>query len=403
MARQHDQLTALSVERMTKPGLHHDGHGLYLHVSKSGAKSWVLRYTGTDGKRHDFGLGSTYTVILAEARALALKHHIARQEGVDPIAAKRAADAERRAAEVRNVTFKQVAEQYIEAHRADWKSDKEETVWRARLRDYVFPVIGSLPVAMVDLPLILKVLEPRWATMASMGKIRGYLENILAFAAVKGYRSGDNPARWDGNLKFALSSRAKVAKVEHFGALPWREVGGFVAELRAIDKIGAKALLFAILTATRRGEVNGARWSEIDFKARTWAIPGSRMKAGKTHVVPLCDAALALLQALPRRGDLVFPIGPDEMHRTCTKLRPGIVPHGFRSCFRDFCYESTGFAREHVEHCLAHIEGSSSELAYKRGDALEKRRIIMNAWAKFCDTPSSQPSDNVRLLHRATA
>jgi integrase len=397
MARQHNQLTARTVETRTKRGLYHDGHGLYLHVGPTGTKSWVLRYTGNDGKRHDLGLGSTYTVTLAEARDLALDRNRQRKNGVDPIAAKRTAAAERRVAEARNVTFEQVAAEYIEAHQSRWKSGQEADIWKARLRNYVYPVIGSLPVALVDLPLILKILKPRWETMTSMAKVRGYIESILAYATVHGYRQGDNPARWGGNLSVVLPSKAKTTKPVHLEALPYGEIVTYMAELRAIDKIGARALEFAILTVARRGEVIGARWAEIDLANRLWTVPRERMKAGKEHRVPLSEPVVTLLRSLPRNGALIFPMSINTMHRVCTGLRDGITVHGFRSCFRDWCYEASSFPREIVEHCLAHIEGSASELAYKRGEALAKRRRVMDAWARFC----AGSGENVTILKTA--
>jgi integrase len=405
MAREIDKLNPLTIKTLTKPGMYHDGRGLFLAVSKAGTQSWIYRYTGLDGRRHDLGLGSIHDRPLAKARELATKHRLALLDNfTDPILAKRAAKAEARAAAARSVTFAQVADQYIQAHRADWKSSTEEPTWRARLRDHVFPVIGSLPVGTIDLPLVLKVLEPKWSTMASMIKIRAYIENILAFATVKGYRTGDNPARWAGNLKTVLSSRAKVAKIEHFEALPFAEIGAFVTELRAIDTIGAQALLFAILTAARRGEINGMAWSEVDFKGRVWCIPGARMKMAKEHVVPLSDAAVALLEGLPRKGALVFPMSANAMHRICTKLRPGITSHGFRSCFRDWAGDMTEYDRVDIELCLAHAAGDATEQSYRRSTAIEKRRRIMADWSAFCfgDAPSPA-SANVYPLRSANA
>jgi integrase len=406
MAREIDKLNPQIVSAITEPGMYHDGLGLFLNVSKGGSKSWILRYTGLDGKRHDLGLGSTHVRTLADARERVRKHRLGLLDNnIDPVLAKKAAKAEARATAARSVTFAQVADQYIQAHRTDWKSTSEEQTWRARLRDHVFPTIGPIPVGEIDLRLVLKVIEPKWTTMASMGKIRGYIENILAYATVKGFRTGDNPARWDGNLKTVLSSRTKVDKVEHFEALPFAEMGGFVAELRAIDKIGAKALLFTILTAARRGEVLGAKWSEIDPAARTWTIPADRMKKmGKQHIVPLSDAAMAILDGLPHRGALIFPMSANAMHRVCTKLRPGVSVHGMRSAFRDWAGDTTGYDRVDIELCLAHAAGDSTERAYRRSTAVDKRRRIVADWSAFCfgDTPSPG-STNIYSLRSASA
>jgi integrase len=398
MAREINKLNPHIVAAITTPGMYHDGLGLFLNVSKGGSKSWILRYTGLDGRRHDLGLGSVYIRTLAEAREQVRQHRLGLlDKNIDPVLAKKAAETEARATAARSVTFAQVADQYIQAHRADWKSTTEEKNWRARLRDYVFPTIGSLPVGEIDLPLILQVLEPKWTTMASMGKVRGYVENILAYATVKGYRTGDNPARWDGNLKTVLSSRTKVDKVQHFEALPFAEIGAFVTELRAIDKIGAKALLFAILTAARRGEILGATWQEIDLERRVWCV-------AKEHVVPLSDAAVALLEGLPHKGSLVFPMSPNDMHRICKKLRPDVTVHGFRSCFRDWAGDMSSHDRVDIELCLAHAAGDSTEQAYRRSTAVDKRRRIMADWSAFCfgDAPPSG-SANVYPLRSAGA
>ena len=401
MAREVDKLTALTVKALTQRGLHHDGNNLFLRVSKSGAKSWVVRYRGADGKQHDIGLGSAYAVTLERARQKCQQIHADRADGIDPIAAKKAAKAEQRAAAARDRTFKQVAEEYIEAHQTDWKTEAEAKIWRQRLRDHVHPVIGDLPVAMIDLALVLKVVGPKWLTLTSMDKILRYIETILTFATVKGYRIGDNPARAK-DVVIALGSRARVAKTNH-PALHYREIGAFVAELRAIDKIGAKALLFAILNASRRDEVNGAVWSEIDREGRVWVIPKERMKAERDHVVPLSDAALALLDALPRTGSRIFSMGINEQYRTCKSLRPDIAPHGFRSSFRDWAGDCTGFDRVDIELSLAHAAGDQTELAYRRGTAVEKRRQIMESWAKFCGTPSLPESTNIYPLRSARA
>jgi integrase len=401
MAREVDKLTVLAIKAITNRGLYHDGNNLYLRVGPTGAKSWVVRYRGADGKQHDVGLGSTYAVTLERARVKCQQIHADRADGIDPIAAKKAAKAEQRAAAARDRTFKQVAEEYIEAHKTDWKTDAEAKIWRQRLRDHVHPVIGDLPVAMIGLALVLKVVGPKWLTLTSMDKILRYIETILTFATVKGYRTGDNPARAK-DVVIALGSRARVAKANH-PALHYRDIGDFVAKLRAIDKIGAKALLFTILTAARRDEVNGAVWSEIDLKGREWVIPGPRMKAEKDHVVPLSEAAVALLEALPRTGDRVFSMGVNEIRRTCVKLNPNITTHGFRSTFRDWAGDCTKFDRVDVELCLAHAAGDAVELAYRRSTAVEKRRLIMESWAKFCGTPSLPEASNIYSLRLASA
>jgi integrase len=391
-------LTDAEVRGKSQAGLYGDlgNPNLYLRVAPGGSKSWVFRYW-RNRRRHAIGLGPYPRVSLAKARAAAHEQRKLLDNGEDPAAVKRSAMKR-----VSTLTFEDCAKGYIAAHQAGWKTSKEAHEWTASMRIYAYPAIGKSPVEAIDLPLVLRVIEPLWQTKTSTGsRVRQRIENILDWATVRGHRRGDNPARWRGHLDQILPKPNKVAKVEHYAAMPYTEIGAFVASLRnARPALAARGLEFAILTAARVGEVNGATWSEIDLEARVWAIPADRMKAGKDHRVPLSAAALALLEALPRTGDRVFPVGDVALWRVAKKLRPDITVHGFRSSFRDWAGERTSYAREVVEQCLAHAAGDATELAYRRGDALEKRRQVMEAWAGFCAQPA--PAGNVRAIRAAT-
>jgi integrase len=382
-----EKLTDRAIAGKSKRGLYGDGGNLFLRVADGGTKSWVFRYWH-DGQRHALGLGPYPDVPLKEARDLAYQERRRRRAGDDPATVKRAAVAAKRVAKAKAMSFEECAAAYIIAHQPGWHNEREPRLWAATMRDHVYPVIGKLPVGAIDLPLILRVIEPLWQTTTSTAsRVRQRIENILDWATVRGYRTGDNPARWKGHLDQLLPKERKVAPIEHHEALPYGEVAAFMAQLRSDRKLSARVLEFAILTATRAGEVIGATWAEIDFERRVWVIPAERMKAGREHRIPLSEPALALLRALPRTGDKVFPVGAGALWRVAKKLRPEITVHGFRSSFRDWAGERTSFAREVVEQCLAHAAGDQTELAYRRGDALEKRRQVMDAWAKFCAQP----------------
>jgi integrase len=381
-------LSPREVASKAKPGLYGDGGNLFLRVAPGGAKSWVFRYW-REGKRRVISLGSCDTVSLTEARTMAHEQRRLRLDGHDPAASRAAAKTAARIAEVSGITFEECAKAYIAAHRAGWHTAKEARDWTATLQTYAHPVIGKLPVVAIDLPLILRVIEPLWTEKTSTAaRIRMRLENILDWATVRGYRTGDNPARWKGNLEHLLAKRSRVAKIEHHPALSYTDIGAFMAELRARPGLPARALEFAVLTAARAGEVTGATWSEIDLKGGVWVIPSERMKTRREHRVPLSDTALAIIEAMPRNGPRLFPVDTVTVWRAVKRLLPGITLHGFRSTFRDWAGERTSFAREVVEQCLAHAAGDQTELAYRRGDALDRRRQVMDAWARFCAQPT---------------
>lgn len=395
MARRIEKLTALSVSKMTKPGYYGDGAGLWLQVSPSGSKSWIFRFT-LAGRQREMGLGPLHTVSLAEARAKAKHQREMLLEGRDPLDVRQAsqlADALERA---KLMTFDQCAAGYIKAHRGSWKNPKHISQWENTLATYASPIIGGLPVAQVDTALVVTVLTPIWETKTETAtRLRGRIESILDWATVSQFRQGDNPARWRGHLENLLANPSKCKKTEHHPALPWQEIGAFMATLREQDGIAAKAVELAILTACRSGEIRLATWAEFDLDAGLWVIPAERMKMKKEHRVPLSTAALSLLRSLPGKEGLVFPgMKPgkplSDMSLTAVLRRMDrgdITVHGFRSTFRDWCAESVAnsFPREVCEHALAHSLPDKVEAAYRRGDLIEKRTMLMQAWANYCN------------------
>lgn len=281
------------------------------------------------------------------------------------------------------------------------KNKKHAGQWQQTLEDYVYPIFGSLPVLAIDTVLVMKAIEPIWTTKPeTASRVRGRIESVLDWATARGYRSGENSARWKGHLENLLPKRSKVARVEHHAALPYAELPGFMAELRQQNGIAARALEFAILTAARTGEVIGATWAEIDFEARLWTVPAGRMKAGRDHRVPLSEAAMAILRLLhgARTGDRVFPISNMAMLMLLRRMGRGdLTAHGFRSTFSDWCAEQTNTPSEVREMALAHTVGDKVEAAYRRGDMFDKRRHLAEAWARYC---AAQPA-SVSVLRRA--
>lgn len=393
MARLIQKLSPLMVTKLTKPGYHGDGAGLWLQVSPSGSKSWLFRFA-KGGRERQMGLGSIRDVTLTEAREFARdcrRHLLA---GRDPIEERKGARTAQHLLDSRRVTFDQCANGYIAAHRDSWKSSKHAAQWTSTLSTYASPIIGTLPVAEVDTALVVKVLSPIWQCKTeTASRLRGRIESILDWASTSQYRQGENPARWRGHLEHLLAKPAKLARVVHHPALPWQHIGTFIADLRKRQGIAARAVEFAILTATRSGEVRGATWEEVE--GNVWTIPSNRMKAGKEHRVPLSSAAMAVLQETPRLDQLIFPgtkknASLSDMSLTSVLRRMNrddITVHGFRSTFRDWCAESVAnsFPREICEHALAHSLPDKVEAAYRRGDLLEKRVLLMQAWADFCE------------------
>jgi integrase len=384
------------VQTVKESGLYADGKGLYLRIGPSGAKSWIYRYRN-DGRRHDLGLGPYPDISLAQARDRAMQQRKLRLNGQDPLLTRRAGRDAARLAAAKAITFKACGEAYIGAHRAGWRSNKHLAQWEGSLAAYVYPVLGVLPVQAVDVALVMKVLEPIWTTKPeTASRTRGRIESILDWAKARGYRQGENPARWRGHLENLLPARRKVRRVEHHAALPYSETAAFISALHQRDGVAARAMEFLILTAGRTNEVLGARWDEFDLDDRVWTVPADRMKSAKQHRVPLSAPAMALLKqmAAARVSDFVFPgraDGKPLFSLTLLKFlgrigRGDLTTHGFRSTFRDWAAERSDFPAEVAEMALAHVVGDKVEAAYRRGDLFEKRRQIMEAWAKFCSS-----------------
>lgn len=393
MPKRARELSATEIRRL-KTGFHSVGGvaGLHLNVKESGAASWILR-TMVGPRRRDIGLGGYPDFGLAEARAAARRIKEEIRTGVDPVAARQAARSALEAADARRVTFDQAAAQFLRRKSHEFQNDKHAAQWRSTLHAYASPIIGRLPVDEIELGHIVKVLEPLWTEKTeTASRLRGRIESVLAYATASGFRSGDNPARWRGNLDAVLPKPRKLAKVTHHRALPVDDLPEFMEALRKQQGMGARALEFAILTATRSGEVRGARWDEIDFAGKVWTIPAERMKAGKQHRVPLSAPAIALLKALPKLegNDRVFPapkggqLSDMTLSAVCRRMEVDAVPHGFRSTFRDWCAERTNYPREVAEQALAHTISNATEAAYFRSDLFAKRARLMAEWVKFC-------------------
>ncbi len=404
-----DKLTVKAVAATKEPGRYSDGGGLYLHVGKSGGRSWVLRYM-IEGKAREMGLGPVDDVSLSEARDKATDaRKLLKSEKRDPLTARKETAQAAAVEAAKTITFKVAAERFIAAHAPTWKNPKHAAQWPSSLEAHAYPTFGHLPVAEVDTTLVLKALEPIWHTIPeTASRVRGRVEAVLDWARVRGYRDGPNPALWRGHLAHLLPARAKVQKVQHHAALPYAEMGAFMVDLRQRDALAARALEFMILTAGRTGEVMGATWDEVDMAAAVWTIPGDRMKAGREHRVPLTPQAVAILEALGAehgRKGFVFPgarKGRPLSNMAALMLlrrmeRSDLTAHGFRSTFRDWTAEQTAFPGEVAEAALAHVVGDKVEAAYRRGDLFEKRRKLMEAWADYCDRPAVEPGKVVPI------
>ena len=407
------KLSTLAIARLTRPGNHADGGNLYLRIQPEGSKSWVFRFkrrnpvTGKD-KTTWVGLGSLELVSLAEARARALEYRKLLRNGGDPLAAERA----RRAGHAGGRPFFEVMAAYLEAHRAGWRNPKHAAQWRATLEQHAARLL-PLSVTAIDTSAVLAVLKPLWNEKTeTASRLRGRIEAVLDYATARGWRFGENPARWRGHLDKLLPPRSKVAAVEHHAAVPWGDIGRVMARLAESQGTAARCLQFLILTTTRSAEARGARWNEIDLDAALWVIPGARMKAGRDHRIPLSEPALAILREmlpLKRRPDgLVFPGGRPGSPLSDVALSKALAVagggdatvHGMRSTFRDWAAEATSFAREIAESALAHANRDRVESAYARTDHLDKRRTLMTAWAAHCGRSPDAVAD-VLPLRRA--
>ena len=381
------------------PGKYNDGNGLWLAVSKSGARKWFLRVT-VDGKRREMGLGALKDVSLAEARKKAAQARSEAAEGVDPIEA-------RRKTESTVPTFTQAAARYIRSHRHGWSNPKHARQWVSTLKTYARPLVGEKPVDQITTEDVLSILSPIWTTRTETAKrVQGRMENILDFAAARQWRDPLNPARWRGLLDKLLPRPTRVKTVRRQPAMPYSELPGFMSELQGMDSISARALQFLILTATRTSEVLQAQWPEVDLDAAEWTIPASRMKARKEHRVPLSMAALTILEAVPRIEGNPFIFAGARQGRPLSNMamlqlmrgmgygvngdRGDYVPHGFRSSFRDWSGEVSSFPRDVCEMALAHVIENKAEAAYRRGDLFAKRRKMMQEWADYVNKQQAE-------------
>lgn len=392
MARTVNNLSALKVARLSAPGWYCDGQGLWLQVSSSGSKSWVYRYE-ISGRRHHMGLGSLRDVSLAQAREAARESIRRVRAGANPLAERRDAAVALKLQEARTISFDACAHAYIAAHRASWRNPKHAQQWENTLATYVSPVFGPVSVGDIDTALVVKALQPIWIDKTETAtRLRGRIESILDWATVSKFRTGENPARWRGHLEFLFANPNKVAPVVNRPALAWLEAPAFMAQLRDRDGVSARALEFLIYTAGRSNEVRGATWTEIDIADTLWTVPAERMKAGREHRVPLARPAAAALKKIERSTALIFPgrkgtmLSDMSLTAVLRRMERGdITVHGFRSTFRDWCaeYASNAFSREVCEHALAHKLPDKVEAAYRRGDLLDKRRMLMEAWAEY--------------------
>ncbi len=408
----NNALTPLAVKN-AKPGRHADGGGLHLLVKESGARSWVYRFM-LNGKSRDVGLGPAGQggISLADARTARDALRLKVKAGIDPLEERQREAAEAlaaaQAAQVAGITFQAVAEAYIDANEESWRNDKHRQQWKNTLTTYVYPVIGELPVAEVGTAHILQILEPIWKAKAeTASRIRGRMETILDAAKARGYREGENPARWRGHIAQILPARSRLTRGHH-KAMPFEAIPAFVGALHTREAVAALALEFTILTAARTGEVIGAKWDEVDLDKAIWTIPASRMKAGKEHRVPLSPRALEILGSTQVLGkEWLFPaagggkLSGMAMAMLLRRMKVDVTVHGFRSGFRDWCAECTGYAHEVAEMALAHTIDNKVERAYRRGDLFDKRRRLMDEWAEFCANGVSAVGDNVKPIRGA--
>src|SRR6516162_5459906 len=389
------RLTARKVET-AKAGKYSDGGNLYLIVSDTGPRKWVLRFTWR-GKAREMGLGTPATVSLADAREKAAHARRMIAQRLDPIAERKRTGG--------IPTFVEMADQVREALSAGFRNEKHKAQWKSTLATYAAP-LADKPVDVVGIDDVLAVLKPIWTTKSvTASRLRGRIEKVLDAAKAKGFRQGENPARWRGHLDHLLAKQTKLTRGHH-AAMPYERVAAFIGRLWESDSLAALALEFCILTAARSGEVLGMRWSEVDLEKKVWTVPARRMKAGREHRVPLSERAVAILKPLPeiKTGDFVFPGQRKNrqrwhtaMNMTLRRMKANFTVHGFRSSFRDWAGNETHYPRDLIETALAHVVGDKAEQAYRRSDALEKRRALMEAWAAYCDPKAKS---NVLRLHK---
>jgi len=402
MARAIHKLTARAAETISKPGRHGDGGGLYLSVSADGRRRWVFLYTWR-GKLREAGLGSASKggVTLKAARDKAAEGRAFVKAAVDPIAEWNRPEAEA------VPTFAKMADDYVDAQKGGWRNEKHRAQWTMTLTSYC-EAIRNTPVDAIDTEAVLSVLKPLWARAPeTASRLRGRIEAVLDAAKAKGHvgRNEANPARWRGHLDKLLPKRSKLTRGHH-AAMPYKDVPKFIGELILREATAARGLEFCILTATRTSEALQARWSEFDLDDKLWILPAERTKAGRAHRVPLSDRAMNILREMEKAkaGDYVFPgnrakrpLSNMAFEMLLRRAKSKFTAHGFRSSFRDWAGNETHFPRELAEHALAHVIGDKAEQAYRRSDALARRRELMDAWARYCDGAAA---DNVVALKR---
>jgi integrase len=391
--------SARSVETVTEIGYHRCDRGLYLQVAGSGTKSWLFRYKSpVTAKQREMGLGSLNLVPLAAARDIAVECRRQVLSGLDPLEERARNKRARHLEQARSITFQQAAELCIASKKPEWKNAKHAQQWSNTLNAYAYPVFGDLSISDLDTDLVLKAIEPIWISKAeTASRVRQRIETVWDWARARKYVEGENPARLRGHLDKILSKTAKVKRVKHHAAIPYKQIATFIKKLRGRKGSSASAMEFMILTAARTGEVRGARWQEIDLTIKVWTIPADRMKAGKEHRVPLCDRALQILNSMKSNrnpDEFVFPgwkagtgLSDGAMLALLRKMEVGpYTPHGFRSTFRDWAAEEAHqFSNETVELALAHTIRNKAEAAYRRGDQLERRRELMAAWSEHIE------------------
>jgi integrase len=415
MARLIQKLTEAKIRTLTDIKLHPDGAGLYLQIKPGGARSWIYRFT-LNGRTRDMGLGALVDVSLVKARDKASAARALVNDGIDPIEHTRA-QAVIPVAPKRNSspTFEEVAEGYMADRLKRLRSEVHRHNWRQSLLDYAYPIIGKMPVNEIETNDVLAVLKPIWESKCeTASRLRGRIERILARATVEGHRSGANPATWRGHLQEALPARSQVQPVQHFRAMEFRDLPAFMVELCQINTVGAAALRFLILTATRSNEVLGAQWPEINWTEKTWTVPAIRAKTNRNHIIPLSTGALAALcEVQPLRGvsnDFVFPghkgggLWPMTLlFLIQRRMNRAVTAHGFRSTFRDWCGDEGDVPRELAEASLAHVIKDQVERAYRRKSAVERRRKVMQAWCDYILPPTSTEIVNIEEVRRGRA
>ncbi len=399
MAQQINRLTAIEVKGLTKPGMYPDGDGLYLQVKGATSRSWIYRYT-IGGKPRWKGLGSAQSLSLAAARQLRNDERQRIKSGIDPVAVAKAEKAAKEAETVKVVTFADCVESYLADHNESWRNPKHRQQWRNTLTTYAYPAIGKLAATEITASHVVDILRPIWIDKHETARrVRGRIEAVLDYAANPDDLAYRNPAALTEQLRKKLPRLPASRRPKHHAALPYVEIGAFMAELRQRQATAARALEFLILTATRTSETLLARWPEFDLATKLWTIPADRMKAAKAHRVPLSDAAVKLVEEMKkaRENDFVFPgMKADRPLSNMALLailermkRPDLTAHGFRSTFRDWAGEQGNIPREVAEAALAHVIKDKSEAAYARSDLLERRRPMMKLWSEYCDMPTA--------------